>query len=235
MTIYAVISEFELHANPDAVKGMARFGIHAGKVYGVSLPILRKLSRMIGKDHELALQLWEHDSREGRILATMIETPDLAGEEQVEHWVQGFDSWEICDQCCMNLFERTVFAWRKAEEWSRADGEFVKRAGFVLMARLAVCDRYAPDECFEPFLGDIVRESHDNRLYVKKAVNWALRQIGKRNPDLNRKAVKIAEILKMSESKSARWIGCDAFRELNGTAVQQRIDRKATTENRNKR
>lgn len=223
MNLYEVICEFEKHADTDAVRGMSRFGIHAKKIYGLSIPMLRKMARSIGKDHELALMLWDQESREGRILASMIEEVNRVAGEQLERWVKSFDSWEVCDQCCMNLIEKSVFAWRKALEWSSSPEEFIKRAGFVLMARLAVSNRSAPDKCFEECFPYIIRESTDNRTYVKKAVNWALRQIGKRDVSLNGQAIQIALDLKSSDAKSARWIGSDALRELQSEMVQKRL------------
>jgi 3-methyladenine DNA glycosylase AlkD len=155
----------------------------------------------------------------------MIDDPSMATEEQLESWVKDFDSWDVCDQCCMNLFEKTGFAYRKAVEWSESDKEFVKRAGFVLMARLAVSDKNADDEIFETFFPIIKREASDNRNYVKKAVNWALRQIGKRNINLNKKAILIAGEIQKMDSRSAKWIASDAIRELAGESVQKRLHR----------
>jgi 3-methyladenine DNA glycosylase AlkD len=156
----------------------------------------------------------------------MIDEPEIVTEEQMEHWVKDLDYWEICDQCCMNLFERTIFAYQKAVEWSSRDEEFVKRAGFVLMAHLAVSDKKAKDNDFEMFLPLIIREASDNRNFVKKSVNWALRQIGKRNLNLNCKAIKTANDIQNIDSKSARWIASDAIRELTGEAVQSRLENK---------
>jgi 3-methyladenine DNA glycosylase AlkD len=147
----------------------------------------------------------------------------MATEEQIERWAEDFKYWEICDQCCMNLFEKTKFAYKKAMEWSARDKEFVKRAGFVLMARLAVSDKKADDKQFEVFFPVIKREACDNRNFVKKAVNWALRQIGKRNVNLNRKAIETAEDMKEMDSRSAKWIASDAIRELMSESVQKRL------------
>jgi 3-methyladenine DNA glycosylase AlkD len=144
----------------------------------------------------------------------------------MEKWVLDFDYWEICDQCCMNLFEKTGFAYEKAIEWSLRDEQFVKRAGFVLMARLAVSDKKADDSRFEQFFPMMLREADDERNFVKKAVNWALRQIGKRNLGLNEKAIETAMEIQKIDSKSARWIASDAIRELSGEAVQKRLRKK---------
>jgi len=212
-------------ADPRAVDGMARYGITAEKAYGVSIPDLRNIAREIGKDHGLAQRLWEAGIRETRILASMIDDPGMVIEGQMESWVGGFDSWEVCDQCCMNLFGRTVFACKKAVEWSSREEEFSKRAGFVLMARLAVSDKKADDGVFVEFLPIIRRRATDKRNFVRKAVNWALRQIGKRNLVLNEMALGTAREIQQMNSASARWVASDAIRELTSEAVQNRLRR----------
>ena len=204
---------------------MAKFGITSKNAYGVSIPDLRKLAKKIGKNHDLALQLWEIDTRETRILASMIDEPDLVTEEQMESWVKKFDYWEICDQVCMNLFAYTKFAYGKALEWSKREEEFVKRAGFALMAWLAFKDKKADDAKFEEFFMAIKEESTDDRTYVKKAVNWALRQIGKRNLNLNKKAIEVAREIQKKDSKTARWIARDALRELTSKKIQERLEK----------
>ncbi len=218
-----ILERLKSLSDAKAVEGMAKYGITPGKAYGVSIPELRKIAREVGKDHGLAQRLWESDIRETQILASMIDEPGMITEDQMESWVEEFDYWEICDQCCMNLFEKTKFAYRKAIEWSSNDREFIKRAGFVLMARLAVGDKKADDREFIKFLPIIKRESTDNRNFVKKAVNWALRQIGKRNLALNEMAIKNANEIQQVDSTSARWIASDALRELAGEAVQNRL------------
>jgi len=218
-----ILERLKSLSDAKAVKSMAKYGITPGKAYGVSIPELRRIAREVGKDHGLAQQLWGSDIRETRILACMIDKPEMVTEEQMDGWVKEFDYWEICDQCCMNLFEKTKFAYRKAVEWSSNDREFIKRAGFVLMARLAVSDKRADDREFIKFLPIIKRESTDNRNFVKKAVNWALRQIGKRNLALNEMAIKTANEIQQMDSTSARWIASDAIRELTSEAVQKRL------------
>lgn len=220
-----ILNKLKALSNPKAVEGMARYGINPQNTYGVSIPNLRKIARETGINHALAQELWASGIHEARILASMIDDPSMATEEQLESWVKDFDSWDVCDQCCMNLFEKTGFAYRKAVEWSESDKEFVKRAGFVLMARLAVSDKNADDEIFETFFPIIKREASDNRNYVKKAVNWALRQIGKRNINLNKKAILIAGEIQKMDSRSAKWIASDAIRELTGESVQKRLHR----------
>lgn len=202
---------------------MAKYGITPERTYGVSIPNLRKIAKEIGADHALAQQLWASNIRETRILACMIDDPKMVTEEQIERWVKDFDYWEICDQCCQNLFEKTKFAYQKAVEWSSNEKEFIKRAGFVLMARLAFKDKKMEDKQFESFLSIIKREASDNRNYVKKAINWALRQIGKRNLYLNETAIKTAKEIQQIDSGSAKWIASDTIRELTSEAVQRRM------------
>jgi 3-methyladenine DNA glycosylase AlkD len=214
------LSSMENHANRE---GMARYGIRTQRALGVSMPALRGIAKEIGKDHPLAGNLWKSGVHEARILACLIDDPDYVSGEQMEAWVQDFDSWDLCDQCCSNLFDRTSHAREKAVEWSGRPEEFVKRAGFVIIAALAVHDKKAEDAVFFAFLPLIRRESTDERNFVKKAVNWALRQIGKRNLRLNQAAVDLAEELAAADSGSARWIGRDALRELQSDAVQKRL------------
>lgn len=218
-----IVEKLKSLSNPKAVEGMVKYGITPKNAYGVSIPNLRKLAKEVGTDYKLAQQLWAANIRETRILASMIDDPKMVTEGQMEKWVKAFDYWEICDQCCMNLFEKTGFAYQKAIEWSSNEEEFIKRAGFVLMARLAVSDKKAEDKLFEGFLPIIEREAGDNRNFVKKAVNWALRQIGKRNPNLNKKAIEAAKKMQKVDSKSARWIASDAIRELTSKLVQERV------------
>ena len=201
-------------SNPDNVKGMGRFGISTQNTLGVSMPELRKVAKEIGKHHDLAQQLWKSGIHEAKIVAGIIDEPGLVTEKQMDAWVKDFDSWDVCDQVCMNLFDKTSFAYKKAVEWSSRQEEFVKRAAFALMASLAVHDRKAEDEAFLKLLPIIKRESTDERNFVRKAVNWALRQIGKRNKDLLGEAIKTAKEIQTLESKSARWIASDALREF---------------------
>ena len=220
-----IIVKLRSASSPDNIKGMARFGITPENTFGVSIPNLRKIAKETKKNHILAQKLWDYDFRETMILASMIDEPEMVTEEQMEKWVLDFNYWEICDQCCMNLFEKTVFAYEKAIEWSSRKEEFVKRAGFVMMARLAVSDKKADDSMFEQFFPIMLREADDERNFVKKAVNWALRQIGKRNLVLNVKAIETAKEMRQVDSKSARWIATDAIRELSSEAVQKRLQK----------
>lgn len=210
-------------SNPESAKGMARYGINTKKAFGVSIPQLRVLAAQIGMDHVLAQQLWASRFREARILASMVDDPRKTTEAQMEAWASDFDSWDVCDQCCGNLFDKTEFAYRKAAEWSGRDEEFVKRAGFVLMACLAVHDKDAGDHEFVKFLAAIEENSEDDRNYVKKAVNWSLRQIGKRNRRLNMAAISTAKLVHQADSRAGKWIASDALRELTSEAVQSRV------------
>jgi 3-methyladenine DNA glycosylase AlkD len=220
-----IIQKLKSLANPKNVEGMARFGINPNNTLGISVPVLRDIAREAGKDHQLAQELWASGIHEARILACFVDKPELVTESQMESWVKNFDSWDVCDLCCSDLFDRTKFAHQKAVEWSGREEEFVKRAGFTLMAALAVHDKKASDADFLKFLPIIKRESTDERNFAKKAVNWALRNMGKRNLDLNKMAIKTAEEIQKIDSKSARWIAADALRELTGEAVQKRLNK----------
>jgi len=224
MEFEEVVKRLKREANPENVAGMARFGINPEGTLGICAPDLMRLAKKIGKDHALAQKVWSTGIHEARILAAMMDEPSKVTEKQMEKWVDDFDSWDVCDQVCMRLFDKTPFAYDKVEEWSGREEEFVKRAGFALMASLAVHDKKADDARFEKMLSIIARESTDDRNYVRKAVNWALRQIGKRNKRLNTKAIKTAEKIQKMDSKSARWIAADALRELKSEAVRARLD-----------
>jgi len=202
---------------------MSRFGIQTTRALGVSIPQLRGLARKIGTDHELAQELWSTGIHEARTLASMIDDPVEVSESQMEEWAADFDSWDVVDGCCGNLFDKTRFAIRKAHEWSKRKEEFVKRAGFVLMAELAVHDKKASNQTFLDFLPATVREAADERNFVKKAVNWALRQIGKRNAVLNAAAIRTCSEIRNSESRCAKWIAADALRELTSAPVQNKL------------
>lgn len=203
---------------------MARFGINPDRALGVRIPDLRHLAKQVGTDHSLALGLWKTRIHEARILASMIDDPAAVTKRQMESWARDFDSWDLCDQCCGNLFDRTPFAYVKAVEWASRDEEFIKRAGFALMAWTAVHDRGADNRAFLEFLPVIERHAADDRNFVKKAVNWALRQIGKRNRRLHRAALGVAKRLAArKDSRGARWIGTNAVRELTSEPVRARL------------
>jgi 3-methyladenine DNA glycosylase AlkD len=226
MTANEIIKRLKSLRNPRNAAGMARFGINPRNTLGVSIPMLRRIARQAGKDHRLAQELWQSGIHEARILAAMVDDPARVTEAEMERWVKDFDSWDVCDQVCSNLFDKTAYAHRKAVAWSRRDDEFVKRAGFVLMAALAVHDKSAPDAAFRKFLPLITRSATDERNFVKKAVNWALRQIGKRNAALNRAAIATAREIQQIDSRAARWIAADALRELTDAAVRKAVSRK---------
>jgi 3-methyladenine DNA glycosylase AlkD len=210
--------------DPAAVAGMARYGIVARKVYGGwTIPALRKLARETGRDHVLAQDLWASEIFEARILATLLAEPQKVTGRQMNQWAKDFDSWAICDAACTNLFRYTRFAHQKCMEWSTRKEEFVKRAAFSLMAGLTVADKAATDDAFLKFLPPIERAAMDERNMVKKSVNWALRQIGKRNASLNRAALAVAREIHRLDSLAARWIASDARRELESPAVQRRL------------
>ena len=229
MNLDDVISELRAQANDENVAGMARYGINPDQTLGITIPALRAMAKRIGVDHELALGLWSTGIHDARTLAGMIDDPAQVTPEQMDLWASEFDSWDVCDQVCGNLFDRTPFAFSKVHEWSRRDEEFVRRAAFALLAALSVHDKRATDEAFIACLPLIVADSTDERNFVKKAVNWALRQIGKRNVALNVSAIELAREIQRIDSKAARWIASDALRELTSDKVQQRLERKSGT------
>lgn len=226
MQLEEIIAELKSRSDPSAAAGMARYGIASGRALGLSIPQLQELAQKIGIDSELADGLWSSAIHEARILACMVADPQQVCDAQLERWVAGFDSWDLCDQCCSRLFRKTAFARQKALEWAMRPEEFVKRAGFVLMAALAVHDKKAADRQFDPFFSRIQKEAIDNRNFVRKAVSWALRQIGKRNLSLNQKAIAVAEEIQQLDSKAARWVARDALRELQSAKIQKRLSRR---------
>ena len=221
-----IIAEIKSQRDPDAITGMARYGISAEGNYGVCTPALFDIARRVGTDHKLAQRLWSSGIREARIVAFLIDDPKLVTEEQMDSWVKDFRSWDICDGCCLHLFGDTAPARKKATQWSKSKNEFVKRAGYVMMAVVASHDKKSGDESFLAFFPLIIKGAADERNYVKKAVNWALRGIGKRNLRLNREAISVAKKIRKIDSKAARWIAADALRELTSDKVQDRLKKK---------
>jgi 3-methyladenine DNA glycosylase AlkD len=217
-----VIRLLKSRSDPIIVDGMARFGINTDRTLGISVGELRKFAKSIGTNHALALQLWRSGLHEARLLASYIDDPYQVNEDQVEAWASDFDSWDVCDQVC-GLFEATPFAYRKVREWSSRPEEFVKRAAFAILAGMAVHDQAAEDKVFEEFLPIIAAQANDDRNFVRKSVNWALRNIGKRNRHLNRSAIVWAQRIADMESRSARWIGKDALRELTAAKTIARL------------
>jgi len=223
-----VIRKIKKLANKKNVAGMERFGIRPQtKLLGVSIYELRKIAKGIEPNHELALKLWASKIHEARLLACLIDEPAKLTERQMEGWLKDFDSWDICDQVCSNLFDKHKLAHRKAKEWTKRKREFEKRAGYVMMACLAVHDLKTRDQDFLKFFTLIKEGAVDERNFVKKAVNWALRQIGKRNLYLNKQVIKLAGEIKKMDSNSAHWVANDALRELTSLAVQQRLKKKS--------
>jgi len=220
-----VIVELKSKARPERLEEMTKYGIPREQMLCIAVPDLRKLAKEIGTDHKLAMGLWRTGIGEARILAAMIDDSDKLTEEQMEDWVKDINSWDICDQVCMDLFRKNQLAWKKILDWSKREEEFVKRTAFSLIACLAWHDKKAADEKFLELLLIIIREAVDERNFVKKAVNWALRNIGKRNLNLNRAAVNTAREIQRLDSKAARWIAADAIRELESDAIQSRLRR----------
>jgi 3-methyladenine DNA glycosylase AlkD len=220
-----VLDRLQSKAKPEQLEGMAKYGITVEKRLGISVPDMRKLAKEVGRDHKLALGLWRTGIAEARIVAGMVDDPAKLTDEQMEEWVKDINSWDVCDQVCMNLFEKSQLAWKKIMDWSEREEEFVKRTAFSLIACLAWHDKKTSDDKFIELFPVITRAATDDRNFVKKAVNWALRNIGKRNLNLNRAAIDTAEEIQRLDSKTARWIATDAIRELESDAVQDRIRR----------
>jgi 3-methyladenine DNA glycosylase AlkD len=223
LTARQLIGRLEKMGSAENVAGMARYGIKPARAFGVPMPAIRSLAGEIGRDHALALELWESGVHEVRILAALIADPKLVDGALMESWAADFDSWALCDSTCGSLFRRTGIAWEKTLEWCRRDELYVRRAGYAMIAWLAVHDKQAPDRRFTAPLKLIRAAAVDERPLVKKAVNWALRQIGKRNLRLNARAIELAAELSRSNSPAARWVANDALRELTGSKVQQRL------------
>jgi 3-methyladenine DNA glycosylase AlkD len=233
----SIMAELAARGSEAGREGMARYGIKTEDAYGVSVYELRRLAKGAGCDHELALARWATGNHEARLLASMVDDPAAVTEAQMEAWAADFDSWDVCDQVTSNLFDKTPFAFDKVAEWSGRDDEWVKRAAFATAAALAVQDKTAPDEPFLGILALVAREAGDGRNFVKKAVNWALRNIGKRNAALHEAALLTAEaILAAADeraatdrrdpaARSARWVARDALRELRSEKVLRRLAR----------
>ncbi len=226
-SVEEVLEMLKAKAKSNQLEGMAKFGIVTEQRMGVSVPEMRKIAKELGKDHQLALALWETGILEARIVAGMVGKPDKLTEEQMEAWVVGINSWDVCDQVCMNLFEKSALVQRKIFEWSQREEEFVKRAAFALIACLAWHDKEAGDEAFMQYFPLIRREAIDPRNFVKKAVNWALRNIGKRNLNLNQAALACAREIREIDDRTARWVANNAIRELESEKVQERLRNKA--------
>ncbi len=232
----AILAELRVIGREHNRAGMARYGINVENAFGVSVYELRKLARRLGTDHDLALALWATGIHEARLLACFVDDPAAVTVRQMEAWARDLDSWDICDQATTSLFDQTRHAWSKAADWAEREEEWIKRAGFALMAGLAVHDKAAPDRAFVKLLPVIERGASDERNFVKKAVNWALRNIGKRNRALNAAALACARRILAAANKraggerggdpgsrAARWVASDAIRELTSEKIRARL------------
>ncbi|MFA6232994.1 MAG: DNA alkylation repair protein [Bacteroidota bacterium] len=224
--IEEIVEELRSQTNEVNREGMARFGINTEHAFGMSIPRLRGMAKLMGRNHERALALWSSGWHEARLLAVFTDEPDKVTTKQMDAWARDFNSWDITDQCCSNLFIRTPFAEQKIREWAVRDDEFVRRAAFAMLAALAVHSRTHDDEDFRSFLPLIAEAANDERNFVKKAVNWALRQIGKRNLALHANAIAIADELATRDERASRWIARDALRELHDESTIGRIQKK---------
>lgn len=221
-----IIKKLEKLGSAKNVAGMARFGITAKKAFGVCAPDMMAIARQAGSDHKLAQELWRTEIYEARILAGMVDRPEWVTAKQMDAWTADFDSWAVCDSNCMRLFSKTSFAHKKVWQYAKSNKEFIRRTAFALIASLTVHDKKSPDEVFAGYFPLIKKYATDERNYVRKAVNWALRQIGKRSLALNKAAITCAMDIAKLDSKAARWIAADALRELRGEAVQRRLKNK---------
>ena len=218
-----ILKKLEAKARQDQLEGMARYGISTERRLGVKVPDMRKIAKEAGKDHALALELWKTGIPDAQIVAALMGEPEKLTDAQMEDWVKDFNSWDVCDQVCMNLFDKSPLAIKKIHEWSGREEEFVKRAAYALIACVAWHDKEAEDDMFIQLFPVIKRGATDERNYVKKSVNWALRHIGKRNIQLNKAAIDFAEKIRQMDSKTARWIASDALRELKSENVKKRL------------
>lgn len=223
MTCRQILSKLEAMGSSANIEGMARYGIRPERALGVSMAALRVLSRELGTNQELALELWDAGIHESRLLAALLADPLRVDGELMERWAAQFDSWALCDTTCGSLFRKAPPAWEKAQQWCLRKELYVKRAGYAMIAWLAVHDKKASDADYYKLLNLVRQGAEDERPLVKKAVNWALRQIGKRNMRLNARAIELAVSLAENGGKSGRWVANDALRELTGVKVQQRL------------
>jgi 3-methyladenine DNA glycosylase AlkD len=220
-----VLASLQRQATKATLDGMARYGIHAEKAFGVSMAAMKQLAKGIGKDHPLALALWETGWYEARLVAALVGDPQRMTAAEMERWSRGFDNWGVVDTACFFLFDQTPHAWKKVDQWSRRKDEFVRRAGFALLASLALHDKQSNDAVFRRQLELIEAFAHDERNFVKKGVSWALHAIGTRTIELNRDAVSVARRLSASDDSAERWVGKDALRKLNAAATRKRFQK----------
>ena len=228
--VQAVLASLERFADKRVREDMSkRYGVYTNKAFGVSMSNIQKVAKPLGRNHELAAALWETGWYEARMVTSFVDEPARVTAAQMDAWVRDFDNWGNCDTLCFNLFDRTPHAWRKVAQWCKQEEEFVKRAGFALLWSLTVHDKQADDEQFRQGLVLILRGASDERHFVKKAVNMALRAVGKRNPALNAAAVAVARRLADSPNAAARWVGKDALRELTSASVTRRLASRGRT------
>lgn len=226
ITVDQVLDLLKSKADPSSLEKMSRFGIETDQRLGLSVPDIRAIARKIGSNHQFALDLWKTEIKEARLLAGMIEVASEVTEQQLEDWAADFDSWDVCDLVCNDLIKSTSFAWKKVHEWSKREEEYVKRAAFALLASLSIHDKQTDDQKFVNTFPLIRSAATDSRNFVKKAVNWALRNIGKRNLALNKKAIELAEDLLVMGDPTATWNARDTLRELRSEKVQKRLAEK---------
>ncbi len=224
-TAKEVLRLLQAKARPDQLDGMIRYGMAPERRLGVAVPELRRIARQVGKDHALASALWETKIPDAMMLASMIGDPAQVTGREMEEWVKDFGSWDVCDQVCMNLFEKTPLAWKKAAQWSVREEEFTRRAAFALMACLAWHAEDAPDARFVKFIPWIKRAANDDRGMVKKGVSWALRNMGKRSPALQRVVLAAAREIRGMDTRSARWIASDVMRDLQQHGAKEKLRR----------
>ncbi len=221
MTAEQIIDLLKKEANPEKVLFKeAKFGVVSNNALGIYHKDLKEIAKRIPKDDDLAIQLFDSGIYEARLLCSKIFNPQNLTEELMDKWTSTFENWEICDSFCMGLFAKSAYAVSKAKEWTKRKREFEKRAGFTIIAAFCMADKTSGNEVFEQFFPIIKRECTDERIYVKKAVNWALRNIGKRNIDLKSKAILVANEMSSIHSKAAKWIAHDAIKELTRDNVR---------------
>ena len=222
-TVGSVLAWLERKGKKSVRDGMARYAIPSDKAFGIPVGVLRTYAKTIGRDHDLAMALWKTDKYEARMLSCFIGDVESMTPSLLDAWCGDFDNWAICDTACFHLFDRSPHAWKKVEQWGRKKDEFVKRAAFALLASLSVHDKQSGDTPFLKALTLVERAAEDDRNFVKKSVNWALRSVGKRNARLNDAAVKLSRRLSSSSNAAARWVGKDALRELTSASVTRRL------------
>lgn len=229
MTLQDTIRTLRSLGNPKIVEGMKRFGIDTPNAFGISAPTMRSMAKEMKTNHTLALKLWETGYHEAKILAALIADPSCSDLKLLDQWVQGIENWAQCDSCCTEFFQKTPYALSLPKRWTKSKLEFVRRAGFVMIAVIAVHHKQLHDDIFEEFFPLLKRYATDERNFVKKAVNWALRQIGKRNMRLHKKAIELAKEIQNIPSPAAQWIAADALREFSKKKTIAMIQRRKGT------